>query len=276
MNENLIKILDALIPLFSTIVGGGLTYCATRGLDNRKLKMKMKTDALEKVLIPYATCLEQVTIPRDKNSYYKGNFHEFREKLNDPLEYLVPAKRMYLSKKNKKLLDKYRRKLKDLDNQVELDKIRFKEDYSKYVNEIILGYKDLKFEYNNVHIKYNEELMNNIECTLVNESLCRGFINGGVENINSITFEFSDDKASDVKEITLVRHYYIDDYINNFVDTNSTEYKLTKYLYSNINIREVENLAVKYSCKKLLGEVVKTYEDMKSRVIKEIDKIVGT
>ena len=90
--------------LVSVIIGGIVTYISTSASEKRKNKRQDQKEKLEKILIPYCTCLEQAC---DRiNDVYQEQFDKFSDKdlkeweeiLRKPTEYLQASKRVFLSK----------------------------------------------------------------------------------------------------------------------------------------------------------------------------------
>ena len=99
--------------LVSVIIGGIVTYISTSASETRKNKRQDQKEKLEKILIPYCTCLEQAC---DRiNDVYQEQFDKFSDKdlkeweeiLRKPTEYLQASKRVFLSKAMRQRLLNY-------------------------------------------------------------------------------------------------------------------------------------------------------------------------
>lgn len=99
--------------LVSVIIGGIVTYISTSASEKRKNKRQDQKEKLEKILIPYCTCLEQAC---DRiNDVYQEQFDKFSDKdleeweeiLRKPTEYLQASKRVFLSKAMRQRLLNY-------------------------------------------------------------------------------------------------------------------------------------------------------------------------
>lgn len=96
--------------LLLVLLGGIITYISTSTAEKKKNKRQIKKEKLEKILIPYCTCLESTIKNRSKvdfkneNLYKEVNLQQWYENLKKTVEYLDVAKRVYLSKSSRKLL----------------------------------------------------------------------------------------------------------------------------------------------------------------------------
>lgn len=99
--------------LVSVIIGGIVTYISTSASEKRKNKRQDQKEKLEKILIPYCTCLEQACARI--NDVYQEQFDNFSDKdleewkdiLRKPIEYLQASKRVFLSKSMRQRLLNY-------------------------------------------------------------------------------------------------------------------------------------------------------------------------
>lgn len=251
-----------ILPLISTALGAAISYYGTRGLEKQKFKMEFQRNNLEKILIPYCTCLEKIKLPR-RIAIRKSSdiFNEFLKNLYAPKEYLNASKRVYISKNSIQFLGEYVETLKDFDMNIESNRINFLQEYKGHIKDVLSKFESINLNYDDILIKFKEGTEDKIKMKII----------GAIPNfeilvyISNMTFISIEGNSFDV-----LWEIDIDDTDEN---NHSMSDILVKYLHCNIDNEEVSSLFEKYSMEKLIKKLLKQVELMKKQVIKEIDEI---
>lgn len=135
--------------LISVVFGGLVTYISTSAAENRKNKHIAQSEKMTLILIPYCTCLEE-TIEAVKGIYssddfYKGvnSFDKWIHELKKPFEYLNAAKRIFLSKKSRVALQKYKACFDNFEIVMEKECSNCLIKYKKYIEKSVINFPNI-------------------------------------------------------------------------------------------------------------------------------------
>lgn len=277
---------QAIWTIVSMVIGSIISFSASYRLENKKHKIKMKKENLDKVLIPYCTDLERLI------KYYKDNkindLQEWRGFTRKPLEYLDASKRVYLTKKSKKLLEEYNQLLVDLNKNIKQSYKNFKSEYNEYIESLLLKYPGIPYA-DKLHISIEKETRDDIKLALINKQslsiifkiTCISFDNYNDEGF-IINPNFYIQISDEIKEEWQLEYdgYIKRDKNKDIIDPERAyEREVTyavldcfdkNYIEENIKVKEMLNrVEISDSVEKLYKKV--SY--MRKQIIREIDKI---
>lgn len=247
----------------------------------------MQKEKLEKILIPYCTCLES-TIKEISKVYLKNahlyeeiNLQQWYDDLKKPLEYLVAAKRIYLSDTSRKLLEKYEKKVNLFEVNLNKEYNECKIEYYNYLEDILIKFPNI-CDSMEIIIDMDESTENKVKLAILNklEISLLSNINGmkfihnddpenyryttiylndkireiwGAINYGAISF---DDIEKGNEELACILLDFIDD------NTNNEKDKLKNIIGATSGMEELKNICA-------------ILDEMKNKIIKEIDKITN-
>lgn len=271
--------------LLSVLLGGAITYISTSTAEKKKNKRQMQKEKLEKILIPYCTCLES-TIKQSskvdlKNEYlYKEvNLQQWYEDLKKPVEYLDAAKRIYLSKSSRKLLEKYSEIVNLFEGNLDKEYNKCLIEYKNYLENILIEFPNI---YNFMEIMIGMDVVteNKVKLAILNKSEI-----SLLNNITGIDFIHNDEPKNyrytsinlndKIREIWDAINYGI----MSFDDIVENEEELACILLDFINENtknernKLKNIIDDTSGLEELKNIYQILDEMRNKLIKEIDKI---
>lgn len=271
--------------LLSVLLGGAITYISTSTAEKKKNKRQMQKEKLEKILIPYCTCLESTIkeiskVHLKKEYLYKEvNLQQWYEDLKKPVEYLDAAKRIYLSKGARRLLEEY-------SAIVNLFKVNLDKEYNKCLIEYKNYLENILIKFPNIY--HSMEIMIGMDAVTENKVKLAILNKSEISLLNNITGIYfihnDDDEDYSCTSINLndkIREIWgaIDYGIMSFDDIVENEEKLACILLDFINENtknEKNKLKNIIDDTSGLEELVNTYQildKIRSKLIKEIDEI---
>lgn len=135
--------------LISVAFGGVVTYLSTSAAEKRKDKKSLQRDKMAQILIPYCTCLEE-TIENLGSIYICDDFYgqndidKWFEKLKKPVEYLSASKRVYLCKKSRILLEKYKESLYNFEIAINKECETCLIAYKNYIADVLSSFPNVR------------------------------------------------------------------------------------------------------------------------------------
>ena len=109
--DKLIKILDKLIPLFSTLLGAYITYIVTTSSKKNEIKINSRIEARDDYWIPLAIAIQNLQKKITELTKIDDSYISFRgsdscqDELDEVLKYLQADKRIYFYKKTRNMLN---------------------------------------------------------------------------------------------------------------------------------------------------------------------------
>lgn len=271
--------------LLSVLLGGVITYISTSRAEKKKNKRQMQKEKLEKILIPYCTCLESTIKERSKvdfkNEYlYKEvNLQQWYENLKKPVEYLDAAKRVYLSKSSRKLLEKYSEIVNLFEVNLDKEYNKCLIEYKNYLENILMEFSNIAYSMDIIismdtltEGKVKLAILNKSEISLLNNITGIDFIhNDDPENCRYTSINLNDK----TREIWGAINYGIMSYDD--IVENDEELACILLDFINENTKneknKLKNIIDDTSGLEELKNIYKILDEMRNKLIQEIDKI---
>lgn len=267
------------------MLGGAITYISTSTAEKKKNKRQMQKEKLERILIPYCTCLESA-IKEIRKVYLKNeylckevNLQQWYEDLKKPVEYLDAAKRIYLSKSSRKLLEKYSEIVNLFEVNLDKEYSKCLRKYNNYLENILIKFPNI---YHSMEIwigmdavtenKVKLSILNKSEISLLSNITVIDFIhNDEPENYRHTSINLNDE----IRDIWGAINYNI----MSFDDIVENEEELACILLDFINENtkneknKLKNIIDDTSGLEELKNIYQILDEMRNKLIKEIDKI---
>lgn len=245
----------------------------------------MQKEKLEKILVPYCTCLESTIKERSKvdfkneHLYKEVNLQQWYEDLKKPVEYLDAAKRIYLSKSSRKLLEKYSEIVNLFEVNLDKEYSKCLRKYNNYLENILIKFPNI---YHSMEIwigmdavtenKVKLSILNKSEISLLSNITVIDFIhNDEPENYRHTSINLNDE----IRDIWGAINYNI----MSFDDIVENEEELACILLDFINENtkneknKLKNIIDDTSGLEELKNIYQILDEMRNKLIKEIDKI---
>lgn len=245
----------------------------------------MQKEKLEKILIPYCTCLESTIktlseVEGKKASHEEVDLQQWGEDLEKPVEYLDAAKRVYLSNNSRELLKKYSEIINLFKVNLDKEYTKCLMEYNNYLENIINRFPNVGY-FMDVEITMDQLTENKIKLAILNKSEI-----SLLNNVARIRFIYNDDPEdyvekpialnNEMREIWGAINYGSMDFSD--IDDDG---KITCILLDFIS-ENTKNEKEKEKLKEIIDNtsgfeefknIYKTLDEMRNKLIKEIDKI---
>lgn len=273
--------------LVSVIIGGLVTYLSTSAAERRKDKRRAQRENLEQILVPYCTCLEKTiegiyTVYRDPIKLYAdSSFAEWIGTLKKPLEYLKPAKRIFLSQTIREKLQKYKKFIENFEDKLEQECTGCTNNYKHYISSRLEHFPNIQspmlITFNTdkaFEIKTKIAILNKSSITLLNNFTCIDFVvNDDPDNYRNTAVYINEGIRATWGAIKFGAM--------DISDVESHEIKLACILldYIDENITDekdvLDRIIDSTHCAEYLMEILDILNDMVKDLLKTIDKITN-
>lgn len=271
--------------LVSVVAGGIVTYVSTSASESRKNKRQDQKENLEKVLIPFCTCLEQTVEQISKiyhepaELYTEQNFEEWLKVFDAPLVYLKAAKRVYLSHSIRKKLENYKAAIESFPTLIETECANYVITYNNYLSSKLQAFPEVPTPMHitfsmkdGVETKIKVALIKKIKLSLLGSLSTVDFIeNDDFENYQETAIQLNDEARN---LWVIIDHGEMD-----FTDINDPDVELScsllKYIDENTtDEQKILNQIVNAThSSTALKNIIDTLNDMLNELVMNIDKI---
>lgn len=264
VGRNTIEGVDKLWTLISVAFGGLVTYISTSAAERRKNKHLELIEKMTQILIPYCTCLEE-TIAAVKAVYISDDFYRNANsydkwicELKEPLKNLNAAKRVFLSKKSRVVLQQYKDCLDNFEIVMKNESCNCLLKYKNYIKKSLINFpiysRSISIEISMSDISILKLKIAIIRRNLLSDSLSL------INDFTAVNFIHNDDP---------------DNYRTTTVCLNE-EARTTWGMinFGAINISDLDNPNVELACS-LLDYIAETTSDEKNVLTNIIDETTG-
>lgn len=279
MQEFITNNADKIWTIISTLIGALISYIVTTSAENKREKRAAQREKLTKILIPYCKSLENAVY--HINNCETDSYNEFYLAIFEPIEYLTPEKRVYLSKRAIEDLSHYR----DLVNQLQ-ETLLFEKKLAQTELEKLFAKKLNECDKISPEYKYAKVTIND------SDEICMDILNNRARShidliktislgSGNVAFLFEISEAIK-KGAVLIRNTssnvlsVIDE--KEIYHPSNKEY-LSQYLYTYLKKisldNELEQIYGKTKSSDLLKTLKSFSEKMHNRLLKDIDYIAN-
>lgn len=292
MSESISPLWNLVSTVVGTIVGGGVTFITTYTIEKIKLKKELKLKHISTVLTPYCDSIEellektkqfQINLETKQGQiFYKDHLNEFkvlRKGMNEVKNYSKVSKRLYFSKKTRRLLDDYCAEVDCFEELLRNDCARYQLEFSEYITPLLNRCITLGVAQ---HVSYslNDSANSLLELAFLSKSpiALSQYISSVSydEDVNcnigkSAYFSFSGEEFLDCW-YSVEQDQLDPKDIEDFDLRESCYLKL--YINTELNDRNrLRRIILDTSYSQLLENQVKSLKEMNLQIIKEIDKL---
>lgn len=279
--------------LISTLIGGGVAFASTFIMENRKLKKEIKLKNLSSVLIPYCESIEEL-LEKTKvfqinletanyRTHYREDLTEFenlRKGMNEVKNYSRASKRLFFSKKTRRLLDDYRAEVELFEDLLRSDCARYQSEFHEYITPLLERYITVGVA-QIVSYSLNKLAINSLELAFLSKSpiaLSRYISSVSYDEDvpgdcggNYVHFLFSGEEFDDC-------WYLIERDELDPKDIEDEEVRESCYLKFYIHTEsndenQLQKIILDTSYNQLLEKQVEILKKMELQIVKEIDKV---
>ena len=198
--DKLIKILDKLIPLFSTLLGAYITYIVTTSSKKNEIKINSRIEARDDYWIPLAIAIHNLQKKITELTKIDDSYISFRgsdscqDELDEVLKYLQADKRIYFYKKTRNMLNELNNRIVKYENTLHADIEyifkHFEQQYLKLIKDSSIYKRNFC---DNCNISVKKSFREEIKKALLRHNKINWY--GQVEEVLFIREESSDDST---------------------------------------------------------------------------------
>lgn len=273
--------------LVSVVIGGLVTYLSTSAAERRKDKRRVSRENLEQILVPCCTCLENTItdihiIYQDATELYiDSGFTNWMDSFKKPLEYLKPAKRIFLSHAMREKLQRYKRLVGEFKKELEQEFTDCTARYKHYISAILEHFPNIQspmaitFTIDKIfEVKTKVAILSKNSISILENITCIDFImDDNPENYRSVAIYLNEDTrttwgaieygAMDISEVG-DHEVELACLLLDFINKNVTDET------------EVLDKIIDGTCSaEYLSGILDSLNDMVKGLLKEIDKITN-
>ena len=174
--DNIVILIDKILPLLSTLLGGFITYFITKASAKNELRLKFQIEARDKYWIPCSIAIENLyhkieELQKDENSYisFRGD-NSCEKEFSEIIKYLKANKRIFFYEKTKDLLISLEKDVEyyedTIDNDVQYLSKKYEEQYKSIFTEFDFFVKNRCID---IEIKLNKSFAREIKNALLHQ-----------------------------------------------------------------------------------------------------------